>query len=144
MGEVLLPKNSPEEALFVLLHGLGHMAQWSLFPEEHKNSYRYNSIKSWDDISLKKLWDHEWRALPYVLGFLKQHRLNILRDWYIRYFIADQQYIAEIFRENNYDLQKFYATLGKIQNADLEEVYRSVPFPTLNLRARKSEFICVV
>lgn len=145
MGEVLLPKDNAEEALFVLLHGLGHMAQWTEYPEEQKQSYSYNSKgDTWDEVSLRKIWHHEWSALPYVLGFLKEHHLGVLRDWYTRYFIADQYYLAEIFRENEYDLQKFYTTLSEVKGEGVKEAYVPAMFPTLNLELNQKGYICVV
>ena len=145
MGEVLLPKESPEEALFVLLHGLGHMAQWIEYPEEHEQAYSYNSKgNSWNEIELKKIWHHEWSALPHVLGFLKQHRLGVLRDWYARYFIADQYYLVEIFRNNQYDLQKFYGTLDRLQEENLSEKYVSREFPVLEIMLSQKGYICIV
>jgi len=129
MGEVLLPKNNPEEALFVLLHGLGHMAQWSLYPEEHERSYFYNARgNSWDDAHLREIWEHEFSALPFVLGFLNKHGLGDIEDWYVCHFMADQQYLAEIFRNNQYDVQKFFMILSQTK---VEERFEAASFPML-------------
>lgn len=115
-GEILLPVGNDEEALFILLHAMGHLAQWEVYPEEHVSSYAFNEkVDTWDRTELKALLRHEREAVPFTLGFLKKAGCAELTDWYVRYTIADQGYIADTFSHNQYRPSRFVRTLRSVR-----------------------------
>ena len=145
--KIILPRANPEEALFILVHGIGHIAQWSLFPEEQTVSY-LNKAKTnrWTNAELRGLLSHELRALPYSLGFLEQNGASELCQWYRQYFAADQMYINKIFRTNKYQLSLFSKVLFKLRQRTPSKVSKtkSRPLPPKFTTRMGGEFIHVI
>lgn len=145
--EIRLPKDNDEEALFVLIHAIGHIAQWTLFPNEQDVSYLHqNKTDSWTDEELKVLLKHEFDALPYSLCFLEQNGASELSEWYRQYFFADQKYIADIFRHNRYRPGLFWQLLGRVRRDLPEQVHNvgSRPLPSAFTTNGRDGFIHVI
>lgn len=146
-GEIILPVSDPEEALFILLHGLGHIAQWTLYPDRQAISYaNQEKIGTWTDLELKDLLDHELESLPFSLGFLEQNSVPELSDWYRQYFFADQTYIANIFKQNRYLPSLFGRFLGRARHSMPRKIarIRSRPFPSELTSQGNEGFIHVI
>ncbi len=147
VNEIRLPKDNVEEALFVLIHGMGHIAQWTLNPSEQDVSYYYqNKVDHWNDDNLKGLLKHEMAALPLSLGFIEQCGASAICDWYRRYFFADQKYIASIFKHNRYESNIFWKMLGRVRHFLPKKIDRikSYPFPEVLTDRGREGFIHVI
>ncbi len=144
-ARLLLPQDKPQEALFILIHAMGHIARWS--KNQREFAYSFSSQKKKGKWPMEAIVRHvqlELLTLPYSLGFIEEAGCPELRNWYLKYFQADQEYISELKEEGiEPQVSLFNSILQQIEAEVSDDVLQieSLPYPKKLIESDKSEVI---
>ena len=134
--EMLLPTDH-EEAVFVIVHALGHVAQWTQDSREYEYSFSFQAHSGdWTSDELLRHYRHELDSLPYSVALLNQLDLSNYIPWFLEYFHADQVYMDEIMTNHlTPSLLHFKRILKKVrlENPKVFSI-ESVSFPRKLIR----------